>query len=38
VANRLIWPCIEAVHAQATWAFDSLAEMETWFDLIEPAL
>jgi thiamine kinase-like enzyme len=38
IANSLIWPCIEAVHAQATWAFDSLAEMETWFDSVEPAL
>jgi aminoglycoside/choline kinase family phosphotransferase len=38
VANCLIWPCIEAVHAQAGWAFDSLSEIETWFESIEPAL
>jgi hypothetical protein len=38
IANCLIWPCIEAVHAGAEWAFDSLANMETWFDPVEPAL
>jgi hypothetical protein len=38
IANYIIWPCIDAVQARADWAFDSLAEMETWFDLIEPAL
>ncbi|HYS38858.1 MAG TPA: aminoglycoside phosphotransferase family protein [Pseudonocardiaceae bacterium] len=38
IANCLIWPCIEAVHAGADWAFDSLAGMETWFDPVEPAL
>jgi thiamine kinase-like enzyme len=38
IANCLVWPCIEAVQAQADWAFDSLAEMETWFEPIEPAL
>jgi hypothetical protein len=38
IANCLVWPCIEAVQARATWAFDTLAEMETWFDSVEPAL
>jgi hypothetical protein len=38
IANCLIWPCIEAVQAQADWAFDSLAEMEKWFESVEPAL
>jgi len=38
IANCLIWPCIEAVQAQAEWAFDKLAEMETWFESVEPAL
>jgi thiamine kinase-like enzyme len=38
IANCLVWPCIEAVQAQADWAFDSLAEIETWFEPIEPAL
>jgi len=38
IANCLIWPCIEAVQAQAEWAFDRLAEMETWFESVEPAL
>jgi hypothetical protein len=38
IANCLIWPCIEAVRAQAEWAFGRLAEMETWFESVEPAL
>ena len=38
IANCLIWPCIEAVQAQAEWAFDMLAEIETWFESVEPAL
>jgi Phosphotransferase enzyme family len=38
IANCLVWPCIEAVQAQAEWAFESLAEMETWFESVEPAL
>jgi thiamine kinase-like enzyme len=38
IANCLIWPCIEAVQAQAEWAFDKLAETETWFESVEPAL
>jgi hypothetical protein len=38
IANCLIWPCIEAVQAQAEWAFEGLAEMETWFESVEPAL
>jgi thiamine kinase-like enzyme len=38
IANCIIWPCIEAVQAQAGWAFDALAEIETWFEPVEPAL
>ena len=38
IANCIVWPCIEATQAQADWAFDSLAEMETWFEPVEPAL
>lgn len=38
IANCLIWPCIEAVQAHADWAFETLAEMETWFESVEPAL
>jgi hypothetical protein len=38
IANCLIWPCVEAAQAQADWAFESLAEIETWFDSVEPAL
>jgi Phosphotransferase enzyme family len=38
LANCLIWPCIEAVQGGATWVFDSLAEIEEWFEWVEPAL
>lgn len=38
IANCLIWPCIEAVQTQAKWAFGRLAEMETWFEPVVPAL
>jgi phosphotransferase family enzyme len=38
IANCIIWPCIEAVQARAEWAFDQLAEIETWFESVEPAL
>jgi Ser/Thr protein kinase RdoA (MazF antagonist) len=38
IANCIIWPCIDAAQARADWAFDNLAEVETWFDLVEPAL
>jgi hypothetical protein len=38
IANCIIWPCIELLQTQADWAFERLAEMETWFEPIEPAL
>jgi thiamine kinase-like enzyme len=38
IANCLIWPCIEAVQTRADWVFEQLAEMETWFAPIQPAL
>jgi thiamine kinase-like enzyme len=38
IANCLVWPCIAAVQEHAEWAFDSLAEMETWFENVEPVL
>jgi hypothetical protein len=38
IANCIVWPCIEATQAQADWAFERLAEMETWFEPIQPAL
>jgi hypothetical protein len=38
IANCIIWPCIEATQAQADWAFERLAEMEMWFEPIQPAL
>jgi hypothetical protein len=38
LANSLIWPCIAAVQTQAAWVFDSLAEIERWFEAVEPAV
>jgi aminoglycoside/choline kinase family phosphotransferase len=38
LANCLIWPCISAVETQAAWAFDYLADVETWFESVEPAV
>jgi thiamine kinase-like enzyme len=38
LANCVIWPCIAAVQTQAAWAFDSLAEIEKWFESVEPAV
>lgn len=38
LANCLIWPCISAVETQTAWAFDHLAEVETWFESVDQAL
>jgi hypothetical protein len=38
IANCLVWPCIAAVQDEDDWAVDRLAEIETWFDNVEPAL
>lgn len=38
LANSLVWPCVAAAHTQAAWAFDSLAEIERWFEALEPAV
>jgi len=38
LANSLVWPCVAAVQTRAAWVFDSLAEIERWFEALEPAL
>jgi len=37
-ANRIIWPAVALLEEQAAWGFDQLAEVERWFDALEPAL
>ena len=37
-ANRIIWPAIALVMDQASWGFDELAEVEEWFENLEPVL
>src|SRR5262249_22502511 len=38
LANCLIWPCVAAAEIPATGVFDQLAEIERWFDNLEPAI
>ena len=37
-ANRVIWPAVAVVEEGAAWGFEQLAEVERWFDALEPAL
>jgi len=37
LANCLIWPCM-VVESQPAWTFERLAEVEEWFDAVEPAV
>ncbi len=37
-ANRIIWPAIALWNDQAAWGFDALAEVERWFEALEPVL
>jgi hypothetical protein len=37
-ANCVIWPALAAVEDHAEWAFDALAEVERWCELIKPIL
>ena len=37
-ANRVIWPAIALVQDGADWAFAELAEIEHWFENLEPVL
>ena len=37
-ANRIIWPAVALLKDGTTWGFDQLAEVERWFNALEPAL
>jgi hypothetical protein len=37
-ANSVIWPVIAFLEHRAEWAFDMLAEVEQWFQRLEPVL
>ena len=37
-ANRVIWPAAALLQEQGGWGWDQLAEVERWFDALEPAL
>jgi hypothetical protein len=37
-ANRIIWPAVALLEEHAAWGFEQLAEVERWFDALEPAL
>jgi len=38
IANRIIWPAIALVEERAPWAWDALAEVDQWFEGLEPVL
>jgi len=38
MANRIIWPAIALAHDQASWGWDALAEVDQWFEDLEPVL
>ena len=38
LANSLVWSCVAAAETHAAWPFDRLAEIETWFETLQPAL
>jgi thiamine kinase-like enzyme len=37
-ANRVIWPAVALLQERAAWGWEQLAEVERWFDALEPAL
>ncbi len=37
-ANRIIWPALALLHDGAEWGFVQLAEIEQWFESLEPVL
>ena len=37
-ANRIIWPAIALLKDRAEWAFDELAEIDQWFEVLQPVL
>ena len=38
IANRVIWPAIALVRDQASWGWDTLAEVDKWFKDFKPVL
>src|SRR5437763_1803624 len=36
--NRIIWPAIALVQDQASWGWEALAEVDQWFEDLEPVL
>jgi thiamine kinase-like enzyme len=38
IANCLAWAGVSALDPQADWVFESLAEIERWFEAVEPAI
>ena len=37
-ANRVVWPAVAILRENAAWGWELLAEVERWFDALEPAL
>lgn len=35
-ANRVIWPALALVREQVAWGFSELAEVERWFEALDP--
>jgi len=38
IANRVIWPAIALVRDQASWGWETLAEVDDWFKHFKPVL
>jgi hypothetical protein len=34
----VIWPALALIRDRAAWGFEALAEVEGWFDALEPVL
>lgn len=37
-ANRVIWPALALLTDRSEWGFDALAEVEQWFEALQPVL
>jgi thiamine kinase-like enzyme len=38
LAHCVIWPAIAAWESEVEWAFDKLAEIDEWFETLDPLL
>lgn len=38
LANSVIWPAIAYLETQPDWAIDELAQLDKWFEMLEPVL